>query len=106
MDRQNTDRQSTDHQGTDRQGMDRRAVVTAVGAALSEILEREITGLSEDTRLFDDLHLDSTSVLELLMELEDSLSVSVDPEDLDMDDFASVGTLADYLQARRAVSEV
>ncbi|MFF1906159.1 phosphopantetheine-binding protein [Kitasatospora sp. NPDC058218] len=80
--------------------MERQNVVSAVEAALSEVLERAVTGLTEDARLFEDLHLDSTSVLELLMVLEDTVEISVDPEDLDMDDFKSVGTLTDYVLAQ------
>jgi acyl carrier protein len=77
--------------------MDRPKLVAAVETALSEVLEREVGGLTEDARLFEDMHLDSTSVLELLMALEDIVEIQVDPETLDMDDFRSVGTLVDYL---------
>ncbi|MER6399611.1 MULTISPECIES: phosphopantetheine-binding protein [unclassified Kitasatospora] len=80
--------------------MERQNVVSAVEAALSEVLERAVTGITEDARLFEDLHLDSTSVLELLMVLEDTVEISVDPEALDMDDFKSVGTLTDYVLAQ------
>ena len=84
--------------------MDRPKLVAAIETALSEVLEREVTGLTEETRLFEDIHLDSTSVLELLMALEDLVEISVDPETLDMDDFKSVGTLANYLDVRQAES--
>lgn len=80
--------------------MQRQDTVAAIETALSEVLEREVVDLTEQVRLFEDLHLDSTSVLELLMSLEDSIGFSVDPENLDMDDFKSVGTLSDYLEAQ------
>ncbi|MEU2437213.1 acyl carrier protein [Streptomyces rubradiris] len=86
--------------------MERHDVVTAVEKALSEVLEQPVTGLTEDVRLFDDLHLDSTSVLEMLMALEDAIDVSVDPENLDMDDFKSVGTLTDYVLSQQTTSGV
>jgi acyl carrier protein len=86
--------------------MERHSVVAAVEAALSEVLERTVTGLTEDVRLFEDLHLDSTSILEMLMTLEDAIAISVDPEDLDMDDFKSVGTLTDYVLSQQAHSGV
>ncbi|MER5544805.1 acyl carrier protein [Streptomyces sp. NPDC001118] len=86
--------------------MERRNVISAVEQALSEILERPVTELAEDARLFEDLHLDSTSVLELLMALEDSVDISVDPEELDMDNLKSVGSLTDYVLAQRATSDV
>ncbi|CAL9282322.1 acyl carrier protein [Streptomyces sp. CSDS2] len=86
--------------------MERHDVVVAVEKALSEVLEQPVTGLTEDVRLFDDLHLDSTSVLEMLMALEDAIDVSVDPENLDMDDFKSVGTLTDYVLSQQTTSGV
>ena len=82
--------------------MDRPKLVAAIETALSEVLEREVSGLTEDTRLFEDIHLDSTSILELLMALEDIVGISVDPETLDMDDFKSLGTLTNYLDGAQA----
>ncbi|AYN40133.1 acyl carrier protein [Streptomyces dangxiongensis] len=82
--------------------MERDSVISAVEKSLSEVLERPVTGLTEEVRLFEDLHLDSTSVLELLMALEDAVDISVDPEDLDMDDFTSVGSLTDYVLSQAA----
>lgn len=77
--------------------MDRIELVHQIESALSEALERPVDSLSEDVRLFDDMHLDSTSVLEVLMTLEDSVGVEVDPEQLEMTDFATVGSFTDYL---------
>ncbi|MFF9400256.1 acyl carrier protein [Streptomyces sp. NPDC014744] len=74
----------------------------AYEAALSEVLERTVTGLTEDVRLFEDLHLDTTSILEILMTLEDA----VDPEELDVGDFKSVGTLTGYVLSQQATSGV
>jgi acyl carrier protein len=86
--------------------MDRNDVILAIEAALTEVLEREVTGLTGEVRLFDDLHLDSTTVLELLMALEDGIGIEIDPESLNMDDFTSVDTLTNYLLARRAEAGV
>ncbi|MEU8672246.1 acyl carrier protein [Streptomyces bacillaris] len=78
--------------------MDDNTIVAQVETALSEVLEREVTGLTEEIRLFEDLHLDSTSVMEMLMELEDSMKIVIDPENLDMDDFQTIATLTGYLR--------
>jgi acyl carrier protein len=83
--------------------MDRKDIIAQIEAALSEVLERDISALQEDVRLFEDLHLDSTAVLELLMALEDNLGIEVDPESLDMDDFRTLGSLTDYIAATLAV---
>jgi acyl carrier protein len=77
--------------------MDRKDVVQALETALTEVLERPVTGLRGEIRLFDDLHLDSTTMLEMLMALEDSIGLVVDPEELDVDDFESVDTFTDFV---------
>jgi acyl carrier protein len=79
--------------------VDRNGIVATITDALTEVMQREFTGITEDTRLFEDLHLDSTSILTLLMALEDKAGIEVDPEALDMDSFRTIGTLADYLQS-------
>ena len=77
--------------------MERKDVVQALETALTEVLDRPVTGLTGETRLFDDLHLDSTTMLEMLMSLEDSIGLEVDPEDLDVDDFESVDTFTAFV---------
>jgi acyl carrier protein len=79
----------------------RQEIVAAVATGLDEIAHATITNVTEDTRLFEDAHLDSTSVLELLVLIEDTTGLAVDPENLDMDDFRSVGTLATYLLSQQ-----
>lgn len=81
--------------------MDRQEVIAHIEVALSEVVDHEVSGLSEETRLFEDLQLDSTSILELLMSLEDTVGLEIDPEELDISDFASVGSMTDYVFAHR-----
>ena len=78
--------------------MDRNIILEKIELSLTEVLKRGVSG-AEDTRLVEDLQMDSTSVLELLMALEDNLGFEVDPESLKMDDFKTIGTLADYVAA-------
>ncbi|MBM7077230.1 MULTISPECIES: acyl carrier protein [Micromonospora] len=77
--------------------MDRSKIVSQIEQALSDVLQRPVAGLPEETRLFEDLHVDSTSVLELLMALEDGVGIEVDPERLEIADFKTIGTVADYV---------
>ena len=79
----------------------RDAVVAAIGSALGDVLDGELPAITEHTRLFD-LGLDSTSVLELLLALEDALGTEFDNEDLRMSDFETVGTLADHVSRQLA----
>ena len=76
----------------------RDKVVTAIGSALGTVLDRELPELTETTRLFD-LGLDSTSVLELLLELEEDLDWEFDAENLRMDHVETVGALADFVSS-------
>ncbi len=81
--------------------VDRDQVVTAIGAALGNVLDNELPEITESTRLFE-LGLDSTSVLELLLQLEDALGQEFDNESLQMSDFETVGTLAGFVSTQLA----
>jgi acyl carrier protein len=71
----------------------------ALKKTLTEVLNREVPELTDDLRLSGDLALDSTVVIELLMALEDSLGLQIDPDELTADAFETVGSLTDYLRA-------
>jgi acyl carrier protein len=77
--------------------MTREAVLQPITLALGEVLERDLENLTDETRLFEDLNLDSTTIIELLMTLEDVLGIAVDPDTLAPEHFATVGSLADYV---------
>ena len=72
----------------------------ALKAALAETLGEEVPELTDDLRFFGDLGLDSTNVIELLMALEDTLGLEIDPDQLLPEAFETVGTLSDYIRAR------
>ncbi|OEJ97327.1 acyl carrier protein [Streptomyces thermolilacinus] len=75
-----------------------RDIAVEVIASLAAMVGRDVSELSEETRLFDDLYFDSTSVLELLMRLEEDLGVEFDPETLQPADFEKVGSLVAYVR--------
>jgi acyl carrier protein len=74
------------------------ATEEAIVRALSRVLGRELPGVTAQTRLFEDLNLDSTSVLELLMAIEEDLDVEFDPDGLRQHHFQSVGALSGYVR--------
>lgn len=80
----------------------RSTTVDSIAAALARVLKRDAEGIGESTRLFEDLGLDSTSVLELLLEVEDDLGVEFDADTLEQHHFETVGTLAAYVTAQQA----
>jgi acyl carrier protein len=79
--------------------MNRNEIVEHVRVALAQVLNREMPELDEDARLFEDLSLDSTSVIELLMGLEDTIDLEIDPDELEPEVFRTVRTLSDFIEA-------
>ncbi len=83
----------------------RGRVVAATAALLPRVLRREVAPVGEDTRLMEDLGLTSASTLELLLELEEALGVEINVEDVEREDFATVGSLADYIAGHTLPAE-
>jgi acyl carrier protein len=82
--------------------MDDAGIRAALKDALAKTLNREIPDLTEQMQLFGDLALDSTGVIELLMTLEDSIGLQIDPDELTPEVFETVGTLTGYIAASLA----
>ncbi|MER5938596.1 phosphopantetheine-binding protein [Streptomyces sp. NPDC001928] len=76
---------------------ERARFVDAVRQGLTEVLNKDVSGAEEGVRLFDELGLDSSSALELLITIEEILDVQFDAEDLEMTHFETVGSLADFV---------
>lgn len=75
----------------------RQRVVDVIGVALAQVLDRPLPELTEDSKLFEELGLDSTGVLEMLMLIEESLGTEFESEGFQMSHFHSVGALADFV---------
>ncbi|MGD3112001.1 acyl carrier protein [Streptomyces sp. YGL11-2] len=86
---------------TDTTTASRERIVSAVKSVLAQVLDYELPELTEDSRLFDELGLDSTGVFELLMQLEEELATEFDSDNLEMSHFESVRTLADFVVAEQ-----
>lgn len=69
----------------------------ALKEALENVLGESIGKLNFDMRMFEDLHMDSTTMLESLLELEERLGFDIDPEELDMEDFLTVNAYTEFL---------
>jgi acyl carrier protein len=64
---------------------------------LAGMLNREPGSISMETRFFEDMGFDSTSILMLLMHIENNLGVQFDPELLEPDDLETVGALVNFI---------
>jgi acyl carrier protein len=80
--------------------MDATQARSAVREAIGTVLRRDVADVSDDARLFDDLLFDSTSILDLLAEIEDRTGIRVEADQLDECTFRSVGTVTDFVLAR------
>jgi len=78
-------------------GQERERYVDAVRKGLSEVLNKDVSEANEGVRLFDELGLDSSSALELLITIEEILDVQFDADELEMTHFETVGSLADFV---------
>ncbi|MEV7805585.1 acyl carrier protein [Microbispora sp. NPDC088329] len=83
--------------------MDRHKIVYHIKNALEQVLGHSVGEVAEETRLFDELALDSTSVIELLIVLEDLADVEIQADELEHDVFETVGSLADFLMKTEKV---
>jgi acyl carrier protein len=77
--------------------MEREQLTGSIGTVLGRVLKTDLPDLTEQVRLMEDLNLDSTSVLELLLEIEDELGIQIDVEGIEQKDFATLGSLADLV---------
>jgi acyl carrier protein len=64
------------------------------------VVQKAVTlpaAVTPHTRLLEDLGLDSTGLLELLMDLEEAVGFQVDVDELEPEAFQTVGSLAGYV---------
>ena len=84
-----------------------KAHFAQVVEAIRDILEfQSAEQLTEDTLLETDLGMDSGLMLELIMQLEDSVEgLVIDQASISYDEFKSVGSVCDYIAARVQIAE-
>jgi acyl carrier protein len=86
----------------------RERVMESIYVVLPDVLTRGAdSGLefSEKTRLMEDLGMTSASTLELMLSLEDALDIQIDVEEIQPDDLASLGALADFVASHMVVAD-
>lgn len=83
----------------------RPRILEAMYTLLPRVLRREVPGVSEQTTLMEDLGLTSSTTLELLLELEESLEIQINVEDIAEDDVTKLGALADYIAGHLLTDE-
>ncbi|MFC5701162.1 phosphopantetheine-binding protein [Cohnella faecalis] len=85
--------------------MTREAVLNQLTTIIHQYLEVEIPEtVTEESRLFDDLSIDSIMVLQLIVYIEEEFNVTVPEEDLDPSVFFTLGSLVTFIQQLQAGS--
>lgn len=79
----------------------RERVMESMHVILPKLLARDgedaAFEFSDSMRLMEDLGLTSAATLELMLELEDTLEIQIDVEEIGPADVASLGALADFI---------
>ncbi|MEU1422263.1 MULTISPECIES: acyl carrier protein [unclassified Kitasatospora] len=75
----------------------RDRILRSIGELLPRVLKRDLPEIPENACLFDDLGLTSAGTIELILEVEETLDIQVDVEQIGEDDLRSVTSLADYV---------
>ncbi|MGW6919193.1 acyl carrier protein [Kitasatospora sp. NPDC054939] len=75
----------------------RGRILRSIEELLPRVLKRDLPEIPENACLFDDLGLTSAGTIELILEVEESLDIQVDVEQIGEDDLRSVNSLADYV---------
>jgi acyl carrier protein len=84
----------------------RERVMESMHVILPKLLARDgedaAVEFSDSMRLMEDLGLTSAATLELMLELEDTLEIQIDVEEIGPADVASLGALADFIAGHAA----
>ncbi|MBW7474898.1 petrobactin biosynthesis protein AsbD [Paenibacillus oenotherae] len=77
----------------------REELKTALQSLLEERLKVQLTGpLEEQSRINEDLRVDSIMLLQLIVFIEQELRLSVPEEEVDAKAFATIGSLLDFME--------
>ena len=86
----------------------RERVMESIHVILPRVLARDAQDaaieVSDSMRLMEDLGLTSVTTLELILELEDTLEIQIDVEEIEPADLASLGALADFIAGHMAAA--
>ncbi len=88
-------------------GLTRGEIVEMVRNQLAEILEIDVSTISESSSFSDDLDADSLALIELVEALEEELSDKVENfriDDEDLEDLRTVRDAVDYVSAKLEIA--
>lgn len=72
--------------------------LTTVSQMIADKFQVAVDSITVDTKLKEDLNIDSLDSVEMVMELEDKFSISIKDEDAAK--FVTVGDIVNYVEAQ------
>lgn len=60
-----------------------------------------IDGINKDTALIDEGYIDSIQILELAMFIEETYELTLDADDMEVENFASIDAIVNYVSQKR-----
>ncbi|MGW4814161.1 acyl carrier protein [Kitasatospora cineracea] len=80
----------------------RERIRRGIEDVLPRILGVELADIPENACFFDDYGLTSSGIVELVLDIEETLAIQVDVEHLVIDDVRTVDSLTDYVVGHHA----
>ncbi len=80
----------------------RERIRRGIEDVLPRILGVELADIPENACFFDDYGLTSSGIVELVLDIEETLAIQVDVEHLVIDDIRTVDSLTDYVVGHHA----
>ena len=80
-------------------------ILDSIKHALGNYLSLEPTMISDDAELYESLGIDSSGIVNLLLELEQSCKVEFDMEALQPEHLSTVGSLAKVIEELSAIQD-
>lgn len=80
----------------------RAEILAALKELVIEVMQLKIApeAISDTANLFDDCGLDSTSVIDLIVGLEQKFGISIDDDELDVKLFQDLSKLTEFVEAK------
>ena len=77
--------------------------MNSLSDGIQDFLENKLLleGIDKDTALIDDGYIDSIQILDLAMFIEETYEVTLDADDMVVENFASINAIVNYMSQKQ-----
>ena len=77
--------------------------MNSLSDGIQDFLENKLLleGIDKDTALIDGGYIDSIQILDLAMFIEETFEVTLDADDMEVENFASIDAIVNYMSQKR-----